>query len=310
MKRILALVLATLMITCLFAGCGSEEGVDGKVDVINSELWSAQESGKLTVGITLYKPMNYKTADGDLTGFETDFAKAVCKQLGVEPNFVEIVWDTKEINLTADDAIGNDNAAAKNATDIRIDCIWNGMAVTNERAAKVSFSNPYLKDSQVIVVKAADLGAFDAKIASPEVEKIYYAESGSVGSSTVKNDDFFKSTAAKGSLTDVETMYKALDEVKKAEVAEGANTLVMAVVSKSMALQYVGKDEFADLAIVEGKSFAECEIAVAFRQNSDLVPAVNEAIKKLMTPEEGKTESEFDRLVKKYGLGSMVIPKA
>ena len=302
MKRILALILAMLMFTCLFAGCGSEEeGVDGKVDEIDSELWSVQEKGKLAIGMTLYKPMNYKDDEGNLTGFETAFAKLVCRELGVDAEFIEIMWDTKEINLTAEPVVGN--AVATDATDIRIDCIWNGMAITEERAAKMSFSQPYLKDSQVIVVKASDAANFDAKLNNPETFATFYTESGSVASSVVKEEAIFGGAMP----TEEETMHNALVAVRDTD----AESFSAAVVSKSMALASVGAGkEFADLAIVPGKEFKPVDIAIAFRQNSDLKAKVDEIIKKLMTPAEGETESEFDKLVKKYGLGAMVIPKA
>ena len=49
----------------------------------------------MTIGYTVYEPMNYTDADGNFTGFDTELATAVCAKLGVEPDFVEINWDTK-----------------------------------------------------------------------------------------------------------------------------------------------------------------------------------------------------------------------
>ncbi|MBQ1989301.1 MAG: transporter substrate-binding domain-containing protein [Clostridia bacterium] len=81
--------------------------------------------------------MNYKNDKGELVGFETEFAKAVCAKLGVEPVFQEISWTAKETEL-----------AAKN-----IDCIWNGMTITPERQDAMSISIPYMQNKQVKVVK-------------------------------------------------------------------------------------------------------------------------------------------------------------
>ncbi|MBQ6846910.1 MAG: transporter substrate-binding domain-containing protein [Oscillospiraceae bacterium] len=340
MKRILALILATLMFTCLFAGCGSEEDIDGKVDEINSDVWSAQEEGKLTIGMTLYKPMNYKDDEGNLTGFETAFAKLVCRELNVEPEFVEIEWDSMGINLTASAPIGGQSSEELDATEIRVDCVWNGQPVLDGSVKDVVFSVPYLQDSQVLVVSKADKEIFEAAYNNEFIFKTFYTQGGSVASSVVKEDEFFgKDTMPMDTLT----MHEALVEVSnaakeeeedKAEIAadnakaleeakaEGTEAefvpevfeksdLPIAVVSKAMAREYVGEGkEFSDLAIIEGKEFAPSEIRVAFRQNSDLKDAVNAAITKLMTPAEGETESEFDKLVKKYGLEDMLIPKA
>ncbi len=49
----------------------------------------------MVIGYTVYEPMNYTDADGNFTGFDTELATAVCEKLGVEPEFVEINWDTR-----------------------------------------------------------------------------------------------------------------------------------------------------------------------------------------------------------------------
>lgn len=113
---------------------------DGKPNSTEStagDLAYVKGKGKLIVGITYFAPMNYEK-DGELIGFETEFAKAVGKKLGVEVEFVEINWDAKEIELQA-----------KN-----IDCIWNGMTITDERKENMSISVPYMKNKQVMVTKA------------------------------------------------------------------------------------------------------------------------------------------------------------
>ena len=111
MKKLLSVVLLVAMMATLFVGCGNS-GKD----------WDyIEKKGTLVIGITYFEPMNYHDPEpGELTGFETEFAQAVCKELGVEPVFQEIEWDQKEMEL-------------KSKT---IDCIWNGMTVTEERKQK------------------------------------------------------------------------------------------------------------------------------------------------------------------------------
>ena len=103
----------------------------------DSDYKYVTEKGKLVIGITYFAPMNYKNDKGELVGFETEFAKAVCAKLGVEPVLQEISWTAKETEL-----------AAKN-----IDCIWNGMTITPERQDAMSISIPYMQNKQVKVVK-------------------------------------------------------------------------------------------------------------------------------------------------------------
>ena len=102
MKKFLAMMMA-LSMTLALAACG---GSDEK----------AEASKELKIGITLYEPMNYMDENGELTGFETEFAQAVCEKLELTPVFQEINWDSKVMELDS-----------KN-----IDCIWNGMTKTPE----------------------------------------------------------------------------------------------------------------------------------------------------------------------------------
>ncbi len=105
--------------------------------VVEGDLAAIKEAGELVIGITLFAPMNYYDENEELIGFETEFAKAVCEKLGVAPKFTEINWDTKEIELNAKS----------------IDCIWNGMTITPERAENMSISVPYMANKQVMVAK-------------------------------------------------------------------------------------------------------------------------------------------------------------
>ena len=66
-----------------------------------SDLDYIKGKGKMVIGYTVYEPMNYTDADGNFTGFDTELATAVCAKLGVEPEFVEINWDTKVVELDA-----------------------------------------------------------------------------------------------------------------------------------------------------------------------------------------------------------------
>lgn len=97
-----------------------------------------KNKGKLVVGITLFAPMNYNDENGELIGFETEFAKAVAAKLGLEVEFQVIDWNSKETEL-----------ASKN-----IDCIWNGMTISPERAENMQISIPYMQNKQVVVIKA------------------------------------------------------------------------------------------------------------------------------------------------------------
>ena len=126
--------------------------------------------GKLTIGITIYEPMNFYDAGGNLTGFDTEFAIALCAKLGVEADFVEINWDTKEVEL-----------AAKN-----IDCIWNGLTVTEERRQNIEFTDSYIKNKQVVVIRKADESKFTSIASLADARLV--AEIASAGESAIMDD--------------------------------------------------------------------------------------------------------------------------
>ena len=119
----------------LLGDATSEEFKQSETD---SDYKYVMDKGELVIGITYFAPMNYENDKGELVGFETEFAKAVCAELGVKAKFQEISWAAKETEL-----------AAKN-----IDCIWNGMTITEERLENMSISIPYMQNKQVKVVKS------------------------------------------------------------------------------------------------------------------------------------------------------------
>ncbi len=120
-------------------------------------------NGKMIIGITDYAPMNFKDDKGNWTGFDTEFAQAVCEKLGVEAEFVEIDWDNKFIALESK----------------AIDCIWNGMTISEEVLKNTSCSVAYVKNAQVVVMAEDKIA--DYKDAESMAELSFAVESGSAG---------------------------------------------------------------------------------------------------------------------------------
>lgn len=103
-----------------------------------SDVAYIQDKGTLIVGITEFKPMDYKDENGEWIGFDADMAKLVAQKLGVEVKFVVIDWDNKAMELDS-----------KN-----IDVVWNGMTLTDEVKAAMECTNAYCNNAQVVVVPA------------------------------------------------------------------------------------------------------------------------------------------------------------
>ena len=281
MKKWISMLLAVGMAASL-AACGSTASTDSAAasestaDVAStaeaaadtadgeSDLAYIQEKGKMTIGYTVYAPMNYTDENGEFVGFDTELATAVCEQLGVEPEFVEINWDTKIVELDAKS----------------IDCIWNGMTLTDDIMSNTACTEAYAKNAQVIVMKA------DAGYTSTAdlVGKTVVAEAGSAGESTIQGDE---------NLSQADYISKSVQTDCLMEVAAG--TADAAVLDLTLASAMIGEGtDYADLAIVDELN-AE-EYGVAFRKGSDAAAAVNDAFAAL------KADGTMQALADKYGL--------
>ena len=96
-----------------------------------------RNKGTLVVGITNYEPMDYLNDKGEWVGFDADYARAVGQKLGVTVVFKEIDWGKKTMSLQAKE----------------IDCVWNGMTITDEILGAADCTIPYMYNTQVAVVK-------------------------------------------------------------------------------------------------------------------------------------------------------------
>ena len=217
--------------------------------------WSyIQAKGKMVIGITVYEPMNYYNDQGKLIGFDTEFAEALCAKLGVTPEFVEINWDTKEVEL-----------AAKN-----IDCIWNGLTVTEERRENMDFSASYIKNMQSVVIRAADADLFTDADSLAEANLV--AEISSAGEAAIADD----AVLAGANYVAVAKQTDALLEVK-------AGTADAAVLDYVLAKAMVGEGtDYSDLIMVDGLELAVEEYAIGFRLGSTAVAVVNQAMEELI----------------------------
>ena len=280
MKKLISLLLAAGMAASL-AACGStaattdSAAADSTADAAStaeaaeatdseSDLAYIKEKGKMTIGYTVYAPMNYTDENGEFVGFDTELATAVCEQLGVEPEFVEINWDTKIVELDAKS----------------IDCIWNGMTLTDDILANTACTEAYAKNAQVVVMKAGSGYTSTADL----VGKTVVAEAGSAGETTIQEDE---------SLAQADYISKGVQTDCLMEVAAG--TADAAVLDLTLASAMIGEGtDYADLEIVDELN-AE-EYGVAFRKGSDAAAAVNEAFAAL------KEDGTMQTLADKYGL--------
>ncbi|MEG2098115.1 MAG: transporter substrate-binding domain-containing protein [Pseudoflavonifractor sp.] len=265
LKRFAALTL-TAALTLSLAACGAPK------DKTASDLKYVQDAGKLKIGYTLFEPMNYKNDKGEFVGFETEFATAVCKKLGVTPEFVEINWDSKTMELEA-----------KN-----IDCIWNGMTITPELSEALAISKPYIKNYQVVVIRTADADKYKttADLAGVKLE----AEAGSAGEGAVQGDE----NLSKATYTAVTKQADALLEVK----AGAADAAVMDFV---LANAMAGQGDYSDLMVIPDLQLSVEEYGIGFRKGSDVAAKVDEAMDALIA------DGTLGKLAETYGLSELLL---
>lgn len=255
MKKLTALLLAlTALILCL-SGCGGKSPA--------SDIAYIQDKGTLVVGITEYAPMDYRDENGQWTGFDAELARAVAAKLGVDVEFLEIDWDNKVFEL--------DSKA--------IDCVWNGMTITEDVKRNMCVSNPYVKNAQVVVMDqefAADYNAVEL------LQTLDFAvEAGSAGAEAL---DALEIT----DYIQVQTQSAALMEV-------AAGTAHACVIDITMANAMTGPGTgYPDLAIAQ--ELSREEYGIGFRKNSDLAEKVNGILAELLE------DGTLDALAEKYSL--------
>ena len=257
MKKKLLTALALLGV-CALSACTSGEGSSaaptaGEGTHTDSDYDYITSKGKMVIGITIYEPMNYYNAQHVLVGFDTEFAGEVCSRLGVEPQFQVIDWDMKETELKS-----------KN-----IDCIWNGLTVTEERRANMDFTTTYLLNKQCVVINSANAGTYTDK--NSLASAMLSAESGSAGESAIVDDNILKSAS-----------YTASNSQQDALVALNAGNYDAIVIDYTMAKASVGSGDFSALQIVDGIELANEEYAIGFRVGSDMTEKANSVIAEMI----------------------------
>ena len=255
MKKMIALVLSLVAVLALFAGCSKKDA--------NSDLAYVQKKGTLIVGITDYAPMDYQDDNGNWTGFDAEFAQAVAAKLGVNCEFIEIDWDNKFFELESK----------------AIDCIWNGMTITDEVKLNTSVSNPYVKNAQVVVMDKSKAGGYTSADA---IKGLTFAvEAGSAGAAELD---------ALG-ITD----YTAVQAQSNALMEVAAGTCDACVIDITMANAMTGEGTgYPDLTTA--LELSSEEYGIGFRKESDLTAKVNEIMKGLMS------DGTLDALAAKYEL--------
>lgn len=259
MKKIIAIALAALMMAamvCTFASCGGKKTEAPKTETPatdtpsesgetvdpNGDMAYVQNKGTLVVGITDFAPMDYTNDEGTWIGFDADLARAFGEYIGVKVEFIEIVWDNKVLELNGK----------------QIDCVWNGMTLTDDVKAEMSTTEPYCNNAQIVIVPADKAADFQTVEACKTLK--FAVENGSAGQEMAEANGF--------EFTPVENQAMAVAEV-------AAGTCDAAIIDSLMAAATVGEGtDYASLTYTVGLN---SEVyGVGFRKGSDLTAKWNE----------------------------------
>lgn len=265
-KKLLALLSVAVLALGMVAmtGCG---GSNEATDENASDLAYVQDKGTMVVGITDFAPMDYKDDNGEWIGFDADLAKAYGESIGVDVEFIEINWDSKEMELE------NKN----------IDCVWNGMTLTDGVMEAMETSNAYCNNAQVVVVnkdKAAGI-----KSAEDCADLAFAVEAGSAGEEQATANGF--------DATGVETQADAVMEV-------AAGTADACIIDSLMAGAMVGEGtSYPELVATVGLN--EELYGVGFRKGSDMAASLNEYLVAAYG------DGTIEEIAKNYGTQESII---
>lgn len=291
-KKVLALLLAALMTLSLTAcGGGSDDTNTPAEDTTasdntaaddaaepednagaDSDLSYVQDKGTLVVGITDFEPMDYQGDGGEWIGFDADMAKEFAASIGAEAEFIEINWDNKIMELETK----------------AIDCVWNGMTLTDEVKNSMGTSEPYCLNAQVVVVAADKVADYQTTESLGDLN--FAVEAGSAGKAELDKLGL--------NYIEMETQAAAL-----MEVASGASDAC--VIDSLMAGAMVGEGtSYPDLgcAVILNEDEGE-QYGVGFRKGSDLVDAFNAFWK------DACDAGKVTEIAETYGVQEAVIEK-
>ena len=291
MKKLVALMLVGVMTAAMVTGCGSSADTSASADAAEdttadaeatedtaeaaentaadaeSDLAYVKEKGTLVVGITEFEPMDYKDENGEWIGFDADMAKAFAESLGVTAEFQVIDWDNKILELDGK----------------TIDCVWNGMTLTDEVTSAMECTDAYLNNAQVVVVPADVADQYQDEESLKDLS--FAVEAGSAGEAEV--------SALGLNYTPVSSQADALMEV-------ASKSSDAAVIDSLMAGAMIGEGTgYADLTYTIGLNSEE--YGVGFRKGSDLAAALNDYFTTSL--EDGSME----KVAETYGVQAALI---
>lgn len=192
---------------------------------------------KVVIGLDdNFPPMGFRNEKNELVGFDIDMAREAAKRMGVQVEFKPIDWNAKEAEL-----IGK-----------RVDALWNGLTITEKRKQNIAFTQPYMTNHQIIIVKAGSPITNKAGLAG----KVVGTQDGSSAVDAIEKDE--------ATLKSMKTLKKYGDNVSVLLDLD-AGRLDAAVLDEVVGRYYIAKKP--DAYVVLDDNFGTEEYGVGLRKD-------------------------------------------
>ncbi len=255
-RSFLSLAAAGISVTAL-VGCGGSPAATDSTsepeDNAEAASTGAVDTGKLIVGFdSSYPPYGYVGDDGEYTGFDLELAQEVAARNDWEVQLEPIDWDAKDTLL--------DSGA--------INCIWNGFTMEG-REDDYTFSEPYMLNGQVIVVRAdSGIASFDDLAGRAVITQVDSAAYNVLAGEDATQAELAATFASLETIGEYNTAFMQLESGAVDAVACDLSISAYQLAAKPDA--YVQLDEF----------LSEEHYAVGFKKGDDATAeAVNESLR-------------------------------
>lgn len=262
LMSMIAVLLAFMVTGCAQTSANTASAIEPGL----SDIEYVQKKGTLVVGVTDYAPMGYHSGE-DWVGLDIDLAKAFADSIGVELELEEIDWNKKTELLQKG----------------TIDCIWNGMTMTEELQETISCSKPYLSNAQVVVLRSDDTKQHQTVETCQHL--LFAVEAGSTAEALLKE--------LKYRYTTFPTQIEALQSVQENKTDAAVIDIIMASSNVGEGREY----ENLDFTI----SLNDEKMCVGFRKDSDLTKKADEFLTTVYM------DGTIQTLTEKYGIEDAVL---
>ena len=222
MKKIFVAVL--ILALMIFAGCSN---------LLNGK--------KLVVGIDDdFPPMGFRDAQGNIVGFDIDLAEEAARRMNTDIEFKPIDWAKKREEITSG----------------KVDMIWNGLDINDERAEYMIFTKPYMDDRQILLVmKDSNI---DIQSEVDLEDKIVGTQAGSTSADYINDNQKLRN-----SLRDHKSYSKFNDELTALKDGE-----IDVIICDELIARYEMCNHHEQFKLIDIKIGTTMETAIGFRKDN------------------------------------------